>query len=126
MRYFVLSMVASASLAAVVSLPAWSQSPTPAPCGPVAYSAAAHPRIDMTQTTATPAAATTSTTAGARAHARDQHGRTADTMRHVPATSAPARLTAHAADLEDDTNAVNSSHSEAPTPAETPPRTSRR
>ncbi|MEC5182324.1 urea amidolyase associated protein UAAP1 [Arthrobacter sp. CG_A4] len=45
----------------------------------------------MTQTTETPA---TATTAGARAHAREQHGRTADTMRHVPAASAPARLTA--------------------------------
>jgi urea carboxylase-associated protein 2 len=53
----------------------------------------------MTQTTETPATETpattaTSTTAGARAHARDQHGRTADTMRHIPAASAPARLTA--------------------------------
>jgi uncharacterized protein len=36
----------------------------------------------------------TATTAGARAHARSQHGRTADTMRHVPAQPAPARLTA--------------------------------
>jgi urea carboxylase-associated protein 2 len=45
----------------------------------------------MTSTTETPA---TATTAGARAHAREQHGRTADTMRHVPAASAPARLTA--------------------------------
>lgn len=45
----------------------------------------------MTQTTETPA---TATTAGARAHAREQHGRTADTMRHVPASSAPTRYTA--------------------------------
>jgi uncharacterized protein len=45
----------------------------------------------MTQITEAPA---TATTAGARAHARDQHGRTADTMRHVPAGSAPARLLA--------------------------------
>jgi urea carboxylase-associated protein 2 len=48
----------------------------------------------MTQTTETPVTTATSTTAGARAHAREQHGRTADTMRHVPASSAPARLTA--------------------------------
>ena len=50
----------------------------------------------MTQTTETPATATaaTSTTSGARAHAREQHGRTAETMRHVPAASAPARYTA--------------------------------
>lgn len=48
----------------------------------------------MTQTTETPATTATSTTAGARAHAREQHGRTADTMRHVPASAAPARLTA--------------------------------
>jgi len=45
----------------------------------------------MTQVTESPAAGT-ATTAGARAHAREQHGRTADTMRFVPATSAPARL----------------------------------
>lgn len=38
--------------------------------------------------------AATATTAGARAHAREQHGRTADTMRHVPAAAAPERLTA--------------------------------
>ncbi|MCU1533281.1 MAG: urea carboxylase [Arthrobacter sp.] len=44
----------------------------------------------MTQTTETPA---TATTAGARAHARGQHGRTGDTMRHVPAAAAPDRLT---------------------------------
>lgn len=31
----------------------------------------------------------TATTAGAKAHARAQHGRTADAMRHVPATSSP-------------------------------------
>jgi urea carboxylase-associated protein 2 len=36
----------------------------------------------------------TATTAGARAHARAQHGRTADTMIHVPAASAPEHLTA--------------------------------
>ena len=46
----------------------------------------------MTQTIETPATGT-ATTAGARAHAREQHGRTAETMRFVPATSAPARLT---------------------------------
>jgi urea carboxylase-associated protein 2 len=46
----------------------------------------------MTQVTESPAAAGTATTAGARAHAREQHGRTADTMRFVPAASAPARL----------------------------------
>ena len=49
----------------------------------------------MTSTTETPA---TATTAGARTHAREQHGRTADTMRHVPAISAPARLTANLPD----------------------------
>ncbi|MBT2552500.1 urea amidolyase associated protein UAAP1 [Arthrobacter sp. ISL-5] len=47
----------------------------------------------MTQTIETPATGT-ATTAGARAHAREQHGRTVDTMRHVPAASVPARLTA--------------------------------
>ncbi|GLP76492.1 urea carboxylase [Mycobacterium antarcticum] len=31
----------------------------------------------------------TATTAGARAHARAQHGRTAEAMRHVPASSSP-------------------------------------
>lgn len=36
----------------------------------------------------------TATTAGARAHARSQHARTANTMIHVPAVSAPERLTA--------------------------------
>jgi urea carboxylase-associated protein 2 len=36
----------------------------------------------------------TATTAGARAHAREQHGKTVDTMRFVPATSALARLLA--------------------------------
>ncbi|RJT80053.1 DUF1989 domain-containing protein [Arthrobacter cheniae] len=45
----------------------------------------------MTQTTDTPAG--TATTAGARAHARDQHSRTADTMRHVPVSTAPSRVT---------------------------------
>jgi uncharacterized protein len=44
----------------------------------------------MTQVTENPATGT-ATTAGARAHAREQHGRTVDTMRHVPAASAPAR-----------------------------------
>jgi urea carboxylase-associated protein 2 len=44
----------------------------------------------MTSTTEAPA---TATTAGARAHAREQHGRAADTMRHVPGASAPERLT---------------------------------
>lgn len=33
----------------------------------------------------------TSTTAGARAHARQQHGQSVRTMRHVPASSAPAQ-----------------------------------
>lgn len=42
----------------------------------------------MTQTTETPAG--TATTAGARLHAREQHGRTADTMRHVPVGTAPS------------------------------------
>ncbi|VXB89332.1 conserved hypothetical protein [Arthrobacter sp. 9AX] len=46
----------------------------------------------MTQVTDSPAG--TATTAGARAHAREQHGRMADTMRYVPAASAPARLLA--------------------------------
>lgn len=46
----------------------------------------------MTQTTETPTG--TATTAGARAHARDQHHRTAETMRHVPVTAAPSTLTA--------------------------------
>lgn len=32
---------------------------------------------------------TTATTAGAKAHARAQHGRTAELMRHVPASSSP-------------------------------------
>ena len=47
----------------------------------------------MTQTIETPVAGT-ATTAGARAHAREQHGRTVDTMRYVPAAGAPARLLA--------------------------------
>ncbi|GKV71414.1 DUF1989 domain-containing protein [Arthrobacter sp. KFRI-F3372] len=46
----------------------------------------------MTQVTESPATGT-ATTAGARAHAREQHGRTAETMRFVPASTAPARLT---------------------------------
>lgn len=45
----------------------------------------------MTQTTETPAG--TATTAGARAHAREQHSRTAETMRHIPVATAPSRLT---------------------------------
>lgn len=53
----------------------------------------------MTQTLETPTTGTatmagTATTAGARAHARGQHGKTADTMRFVPAASAPASLLA--------------------------------
>ena len=52
----------------------------------------------MTQTLETPVTGTpvtgTATTAGARAHAREQHGRTAETMRFVPAASAPARVLA--------------------------------
>lgn len=48
----------------------------------------------MTQVTESPASAGTATTEGARAHAREQHGRTVDTMRFVPAASAPDRLTA--------------------------------
>lgn len=47
----------------------------------------------MTQTLETPVTGT-ATTAGARAHAREQHGKTAESMRHVPAASAPARLLA--------------------------------
>ncbi|KUI24637.1 urea carboxylase [Mycobacterium sp. IS-1742] len=35
------------------------------------------------------APSSTATTAGARAHARAQHGRTADHMRHIPASSSP-------------------------------------
>jgi urea carboxylase-associated protein 2 len=46
----------------------------------------------MTQVTENPATGT-ATTAGARAHAREQHGRTVETMRFVPASTAPARLT---------------------------------
>jgi urea carboxylase-associated protein 2 len=55
---------------------------------------------DMTHTLETHAlettetAAGTATTAGARAHARAQHGRTTGTMIHVPAAAAPQRLTA--------------------------------
>lgn len=48
----------------------------------------------MTQVTESPAAAGTATTAGARVHAREQHGRTVDAMRYVPAAGAPARLLA--------------------------------
>jgi uncharacterized protein len=45
----------------------------------------------VSTSTGTPASpqAGTATTAGARAHARAQHGRTWPTMRHVPATAAP-------------------------------------
>lgn len=43
-------------------------------------------------TTATENSTATATTAGARAHAREQHGRTTETMRHVPAATAPERL----------------------------------
>jgi urea carboxylase-associated protein 2 len=46
----------------------------------------------MTQVTENPATGT-ATTAGARAHAREQHGRTVETMRYVAASTAPARLT---------------------------------
>jgi urea carboxylase-associated protein 2 len=45
----------------------------------------------MIQTTQTRAG--TATTAGARLHAREQHSRTADTMRHVPVTTAPPAVT---------------------------------
>jgi urea carboxylase-associated protein 2 len=48
--------------------------------------------IAMTQTLES--APGTATTAGAKLHARAQHGRTAGTMIHVPPSSAPARLTA--------------------------------
>jgi urea carboxylase-associated protein 2 len=37
----------------------------------------------------TPTTTSTATTAGARAHARAQHGRVVPTMRHVPVTTAP-------------------------------------
>ena len=47
----------------------------------------------MTQTIET-AATGTATTAGARTHAREQHGKTVDTMRFVPAASAPHHLLA--------------------------------
>jgi urea carboxylase-associated protein 2 len=50
---------------------------------------------DMTHTRESrQTAAGTATTTGARAHARAQHGRTAGTMIHVPATAAPERLRA--------------------------------
>ncbi|ORW64235.1 urea carboxylase [Mycobacterium saskatchewanense] len=42
-------------------------------------------------TTEAHGASSTATTAGARAHARAQHGRTADFMRHVPAGESPTR-----------------------------------
>lgn len=47
----------------------------------------------MTQTIETPTTGT-ATTAGARTHAREQHGKTVDTMRFVPAASAPHQLLA--------------------------------
>jgi len=47
----------------------------------------------MTQTIETPTTGT-ATTAGARTHAREQHGKTVDTMRFVPAASAPQHLLA--------------------------------
>lgn len=47
--------------------------------------------IAMTQTLES--APGTATTAGAKLHARAQHGRAAETMIHVPPASAPARLT---------------------------------
>lgn len=58
----------------------------------------------MTQTIETPATGT-ATTAGARAHAREQHGKTAETMRHVPAGSAPAHLLAGLPGAEGDDGA---------------------
>ncbi|MGH3641610.1 MAG: urea amidolyase associated protein UAAP1 [Mycobacterium sp.] len=44
---------------------------------------------DVTSGSATAATPTTATTAGAKAHARAQHGGSADFMRHVPAPSSP-------------------------------------
>lgn len=44
---------------------------------------------DVSSDNATP---TTATTAGAKAHARAQHGRTAEFMRHVPASTSPTAL----------------------------------
>jgi urea carboxylase-associated protein 2 len=44
---------------------------------------------DVSSDSATPIVPTTATTAGAKAHARAQHGRSADDMRHVPASSSP-------------------------------------
>lgn len=43
-------------------------------------------------------ASATATTAGARAHARAQHGRTADHMRHIPASTGPTVVDGVAAD----------------------------
>lgn len=43
----------------------------------------------MTSDVSNDSASDTATTAGARAHARAQHGRTAEFMRHVPARTAP-------------------------------------
>ena len=44
---------------------------------------------DVSTDSATPTTSTTATTAGAKAHARAQHGRSADFMRHVPASTSP-------------------------------------
>lgn len=44
------------------------------------------------------AGSATATTAGAKSHARDQHGRTAEFMRHVPASSSPTAPRAVPAD----------------------------
>jgi urea carboxylase-associated protein 2 len=43
----------------------------------------------VTSDVSSDSASATATTAGAKAHARAQHGRTADFMRHVPASSSP-------------------------------------
>jgi urea carboxylase-associated protein 2 len=43
----------------------------------------------VTSDVSSDSASATATTAGAKAHARAQHGRTADAMRHVPAASGP-------------------------------------
>ncbi|MFS0895853.1 urea amidolyase associated protein UAAP1 [Mycolicibacterium litorale] len=44
---------------------------------------------DLRASDSAPSRSSTATTAGARAHARAQHGRTADHMRHVPASASP-------------------------------------
>jgi urea carboxylase-associated protein 2 len=46
--------------------------------------------VTTAATSAAPTASATATTAGAREHARAQHGRTSPTMRHVPPGSAPS------------------------------------